>query len=104
MDKDVIKVPKKLFSRSKKITDNLGKLENTVIKIASRYNQYGFMDPTEEQFLEQNQGKKVTVELVNKQDITGILESIDKYRIGILIDSDVNYYYKHAVVAYYNAE
>jgi sRNA-binding regulator protein Hfq len=104
MSKEMIKLPKKFFSRSSKKNDNLSKLENTIIKVASRYNQYGFIDPTEEKFLEENKGKKITVELSNNQDITGILEVIDKYRIGIILDSEVHYYYKHAVISYYSVE
>ncbi len=80
--------------------DSLKILENTVKRLTNRFNQYGFNDSKEEDFLNENKGKKITVELQDKE-LEGILESIDKYRIGLIIDDRLYYYYKHAIVGYY---
>lgn len=100
MGKEEIKVPKKVFSMFNKGQDALGVLENTIIKITSRFNQYGFTDKTEEKFLVENKGKKVSMELRSGASLVGTLELIDKYRIGIKINDDIHYYYKHAIISY----
>ena len=105
MSKENIKVPNKFFSLGKDKKGSLSILENTVRKVASRFNQYGFIDPTEEGFLKENSGKDIILELSNKTKKTGKLNSIDKYRISIIPEGSdkVHYYYKHAVICYYVA-
>ncbi len=104
MAREQIEVPKPLFGKykkNKKNKNNLIRLEEETIKVASKYNQYGFVDPTEEKFLSENKGKDITVELSNNKDVIGKLHSIEKYRIGILVDNAIKYYYKHAIISYY---
>ncbi len=91
--------PKDLVTKQKK-QDALEILENTVKKLSNRFNQYGFNDSKEEEFLSENKGKIITIELVDRK-IEGILESIDKYRICMKIDDKDHYFYKHAVIGYH---
>ncbi len=100
MNKELIKVPPKFFGKELNKSDTLTKLESNLRKTASKFNQYGFVDNTEEIFLAENRGKKVTIELKNGKEITGILDSLDKYRIQIYTDDSVYFFYKHAVVSY----
>ncbi len=105
MKRELIDMPKVVFGKyNNDKNNNLVKLEQKVIKIAWKYNKYGFIDPVEEEFLEKNKGKKITLQLINNKDINGILESLDKYRITIIVDGDARSYYKHAIVSYFSAE
>lgn len=104
MVRDLIRVPKKLFSKNKDKKDTLSGLEKKIMKVASRYMQYGFIDPTEENFLDMYKDKKVLIELRNSQNKEGLLKSIDKYRMSIEIDGCIHSYYKHAIVSYSSNE
>ncbi len=84
---------------TKKKQDALTILENTIKKLSNRFEQYGFNDSKEEDFLNENKGKQITIELQDKQ-IEGILENIDKYRICINLDGTLHYFYKHAIIGY----
>lgn len=79
--------------------DALTILENTVKKLTNRFEQYGFNDSKEEEFLVENKGKTLIVELQDKK-IEGTLEYIDKYRICITVDNKKHYFYKHAIMGY----
>ncbi len=48
---------------------NLDLLEQTVKKIENKYKNFGFYDSKEEEFFEKNQGKPVTLELVNEKKL-----------------------------------
>lgn len=104
MGKEIIKVPKKFFSEGKGKQDKLATLENTIIKITSKFNRYGFSDKTEEAFLKEFKGKNITIEFLNNMKKTGKLELIDKYKIIIEIDGKIYHYYKHAILCYYPSE
>lgn len=97
-----IKINKKPVKRvdSKSKQDSLKILENTLKKLENRYKQFGYNDSKEEDFLNENKGKEIVIQLRDK-DVTGLLDSIDKYRIGIIEEDKTVYYYKHAVVGYY---
>jgi len=94
-----IKISKKPFNDKNK-QDGLKILQNTVKKLQNRYNQFGYNDSKEEQFLLENKGKDIVLQLKNK-DVVGKLDSIDKYRIGIIQNDKTVYYYKHAIVGYH---
>jgi sRNA-binding regulator protein Hfq len=80
--------------------DSLKILENTIKKLTNRFNQFGFNDSKEEEFLLENRGKEVVLEL-ETGTVEGKLDSIDKYRIAIEVEGTMKYYYKHACVGYY---
>ncbi len=100
MGKETIKVPKKVFGTDKNSKDPIAPIEKKIIKVTSKFNQYGFIDPTEEEFLNKYRGKKILVELKNGQNKEGILVNIDKYRLSIKIDDTTHNYYKHAIICY----
>lgn len=110
MEPKKIKITKKSSSsgpsqRAKPITkqkkqDALTILENTVKKLSNRFEQYGFNDSKEEEFLRTNKDKTIVIEL-NNQEIEGTLNSIDKYRISVNIDDKPHYFYKHAIIGYH---
>ncbi len=95
-----IKVPKKVFGQNKNIKDPVAPIEKKIMKVTSKFNQYGFIDPTEEEFLDKYRGKKILVELKNGQNKEGILVNIDKYRLSIKLDDTTHNYYKHAIICY----
>ncbi len=95
-----IKVKKPVEQQPRSKQDALKILENTVKKLTNRFNQYGFNDSKEEDFFQENKGKEMIIELPN-QEIEGVLESLDKYRIGVKKDGKLIYFYKHAIVGYY---
>lgn len=80
--------------------DALVSLENTVKKLKNRFQQFGFNDSREEEFLNDNRGKDVVLELAERE-VAGQLQAIDKYRIALSVDGKTQFFYKHAVVGYY---
>ncbi len=94
-----IKINKKSFGNKAK-QDALKILENTVKKLQNRYKQFGYNDSKEEEFVRENKGKEIVLQLKTK-DVSGSLDFVDKYRIGIIQDKKLIYYYKHAIVGYY---
>ncbi len=97
-----IKINKKTHvqRRDKPKQDSLKIIENTLKKLENRYKQFGFNDSKEEDFFNENKDKEIVLQLKNK-DVSGSLEFIDKYRIGINQDGTLIYYYKHAIMGYY---
>ncbi len=97
-----IKINKKSSGpkRDKNKQDSIKIIENTLRKLENRYKQFGFNDSKEEDFYNENKGKEIVLQLKNK-DVTGKLEIIDKYRIGIDQGDTLVYYYKHAIMGYY---
>ena len=87
-------------SKTQEKQDALAILEHTVKKLSNRFNQYGFNDSKEEEFLKENKGKLLLID-VQDRCVEGTLEAIDKYRICINIDDKLHYFYKHAVIGYY---
>jgi uncharacterized Fe-S cluster-containing protein len=98
-----IKINKRpVFEKNKfdKKQDSLKILDNTIKKLQNRYKQFGYNDSKEEDFLNENKGSEVVLQLKNK-DVSGILDAIDKYRITIIQEGKPVHYYKHAVASYY---
>jgi sRNA-binding regulator protein Hfq len=96
-----IRINKKVSSKKDKSKqDSLKIIENTLKKLENRYKQFGFNDSKEEDFFNENQGEEIVLQL-KTQEVSGTLEFIDKYRIGINQDGKTVYYYKHAIISYY---
>ena len=84
-----------------KIQKNLDLLDKTVKKIENKYKNFGFFDSKEEEFFKENELKDIVLELVNKENITGKLVGIDKFRICIDVEGIKKYFFKHAILCYY---
>ena len=76
-------------------------LEKTLKKLENRFNQFGYNDSLEEEFINENLDKEIKVVFKDKE-LQGKLKLIDKYRIGIEKDDKIYYYYKHAIIGYYS--
>jgi len=88
-------------TEASKIEKNLKLLKLTLRKIENKYRTFGFNDSQEEEFFNKNKGKKIVLELFNNTKVQGNLHSIDKYRIAIEQDKTIKYFFKHAVLCFY---
>ncbi|MCX8163747.1 MAG: RNA chaperone Hfq [Candidatus Micrarchaeota archaeon] len=86
-----------------KIEKNLKLLKLTLRKIENKYKTFGFNDSQEEEFFEKNKGKKITLLLSNNSKVEGKLHAIDKYRIAIEEDNKIKYFFKHAILCFYES-
>ncbi|HOJ49399.1 MAG TPA: RNA chaperone Hfq [Spirochaetota bacterium] len=86
-----------------KIEKNLQLLKLTLKKIENKYKTFGFNDSQEEDFFEKNKGKKITIILSNNSKVEGKLHAIDKYRIAIEENNIIKYYFKHAILCFYQS-
>lgn len=74
-----------------------------IVKILEEKAHSIVLEDREGNFLIENQGKKITLILVDKSIVEGELLDIDKNRIILKINAQERFFYKHAVMYYYKS-